>query len=62
MNIISKIGNYGNEYHDKYQIKDTVIETLKGAQNFLSKYNKHIEEWELDFADPYEMEDIMEAL
>jgi hypothetical protein len=50
------------EYHDTYQIKEIVIETLKGAQNFLNKYDKHIKEWDMDYADAYEMEDILEAL
>ena len=53
---------YGTEYIGKYQIKEDKIETLSGAQKFIHKYAKHIQEWELDFADAYEMEDIMEAL
>ena len=53
---------YGTEYQGKYQIKEDKIETLKGAQGFLQKYAKHIQEWEMDFADAYEMEDIMETL
>lgn len=53
---------YGTEYTGKYQIKEDKIETLSGAQKFIHKYAKHIQEWELDFADAYEMEDIMETL
>ena len=53
---------YGTEYQGKYQIKEDKIETLKGAQVFLQKYSKPIQEWEMDFADAYEMEDIMESI
>ena len=53
---------YGTEYQGKYQIKEDKIETLKGAQVFLQKYSKPIQEWEMDLAEAYEMEDIMEAL
>ena len=53
---------YGTEYTGKYQIKETVIVTLMGVQKYCRQHSKHIQEWELDFADAYEMEDIMEAL
>jgi hypothetical protein len=59
---MSAIPLYGTEYTGKYQIKDIVVETLKGAQTYCRQHSKNIQEWELDYADAYEMEDIIESL